>query len=74
MLNTTISKVNILQIDDLQKISQQTFFETFSDSNTEENIKHYLETSFSTHQLSTELSQKNSEFFLPYITIPLSGT
>ena len=63
MLNITISKVNILQIDDLQKISQQTFFETFSDSNTEENIKHYLETSFSIHQLSTELSHKNSEFF-----------
>lgn len=63
MLNITISKINILQVYDLQKISQQTFYETFSDSNTDEDIKHYLETSFSIHQLSNELSHKNSEFF-----------
>lgn len=63
MLHITITKVHILEIDDLQKISKQTFFETFSDSNTEEDIQHYLETSFSTHQLSAELSQKNSEFY-----------
>ncbi len=63
MLNITISKVSLLQIDDLQKISQQTFFEAFSDSNTEEDIKHYLETSFSAQQLYSELSHKNSEFF-----------
>lgn len=63
MQNITISKVNIQQIDDLQKISQQTFIETFAGSNSEENIKDYVNNSLSIQQLSTELSQNNSTFY-----------
>ena len=63
MLNITISKVNIQQIDDLQKISQQTFIETFAESNTEENIKDYISNNLSVAQLCSELSIKNSLFY-----------
>ena len=62
MLNITISEVNFQQIDDLQKISQQTFIETFAESNTEENIKDYINNNLSIAQLSSELSIKNSQF------------
>jgi ribosomal protein S18 acetylase RimI-like enzyme len=63
MLHITISKVNFQQIDDLQKISQQTFIETFAESNTKENIKDYVNNNLSIAQLSSELSIKNSRFY-----------
>jgi ribosomal protein S18 acetylase RimI-like enzyme len=63
MLNITISKVNFQQIDDLQKISQQTFIETFAESNTKENIKDYVNNNLSIAQLASELSLKNSQFY-----------
>jgi ribosomal protein S18 acetylase RimI-like enzyme len=63
MLNITISKVNFQRIDDLQKISQQTFIETFAESNTKENIKDYVNNNLSIAQLASELSLKNSQFY-----------
>lgn len=50
-------------IDRLQKISRQTFHETFSPYNTEDDMIKYLEESFSTERLFTELSNSNSEFY-----------
>ncbi len=49
-------------IDQLQKISRQTFFETFSTKNTEENMRKYLEEGFSIDKLTAELTDKNAEF------------
>lgn len=46
MTNIEINKVTLNQIDQLQKIGRQTFQETFSESNTEENMKSYLEKDF----------------------------
>ncbi|MFC5270795.1 GNAT family N-acetyltransferase [Adhaeribacter terreus] len=58
-----IQKVTIEEIDQLQQIGRQTFAETFSAGNTEENLKKYLAEGFSTEKLTQELSNPNSEFY-----------
>lgn len=58
-----ITKATLNDIDQLQKIGRQTFEETFSESNSEENMKNYLEGGFSNEKLTTELNDKNSEFY-----------
>ncbi|POY37237.1 GNAT family N-acetyltransferase [Flavobacterium alvei] len=63
MTNIEIAKVTLNDIDQLQKIGRQTFEETFSKSNSEENMKTYLEEGFSIQKLTTELNDKNSEFY-----------
>ncbi|WP_277015344.1 GNAT family N-acetyltransferase [Flavobacterium lindanitolerans] len=63
MENIQLKKVTLIDIDQLQKIGRQTFFETFAESNTEENMKEYLEKSFSTEKLNSELNNPNSEFY-----------
>jgi len=63
MTNIYIEKVTLNKIDQLQKIGRQTFHETFSDGNTEDNMKNYLEEGFSIEKLTSELNDKNSEFY-----------
>ncbi len=48
----------------LQRIGRQTFQETFADVNTEEDMKQYLEESFSPEKLTSELTNSNAEFYL----------
>jgi diamine N-acetyltransferase len=63
MENVNIRKVTMDDLDQLQEIGKQTFFETFSAGNTEENMKRYLEEGFSIDKLATELNNKKSEFY-----------
>lgn len=63
MENIDITKVTINDIDQIQKIGKQTFYETFSAGNTEENMKKYLDEGFTTEKLTAELNDKNSEFY-----------
>jgi ribosomal protein S18 acetylase RimI-like enzyme len=64
MMNTIeITKIGKEEILQLQKIGRQTFEETFSESNSEENMKNYLEEGFSKEKLTAELNDKNSEFY-----------
>ena len=58
-----ITKATINDLDQLQKIGRQTFFETFSTGNTEENMMKYLEEGFSAEKLITELNDSNAEFY-----------
>jgi diamine N-acetyltransferase len=58
-----IKKVTLDDIDQLQKIGRQTFYETFSTANTEENMKTYLGKDFALDKLAAELNDKNSEFY-----------
>ncbi len=46
-----------------KKIGSQTFFETFAEANTEEDMEVYLKEAFSIEKLTTELSNKNTEFY-----------
>lgn len=63
MTNINIKKVTLHDIDQLQKIGRQTFYETFSAGNTEENMKKYLDEGFSIKKLTAELNDRNAEFY-----------
>ena len=63
MNDIKIQKVKIDDIEQLQKIGRQTFYETFSFSNSEENMKKYLEKVFSIEKLTDELKDKLAEFY-----------
>jgi diamine N-acetyltransferase len=58
-----IKRVTVSDLDQLQHIGRQTFYETFSAGNTEENMRKYLEEGFTVEKLSAELNDKNSEFY-----------
>ena len=57
------TKVTTRNIDQLQKIGRQTFHETFSSANSEENMSKYLEEVFSIEKLTAELEDQNAEFY-----------
>lgn len=73
MENFKIKKVSINDIIQLQEVGRKTFFETFSESNTEENMTQYLEEGFSVEKLSEELSGDNSEFYFAVIDNTVVG-
>ncbi len=58
-----IEKVNENEAAQLQSLSRQTFAETFSDSNSKENMNKYLTENLSIEKLSEELNNENSHFF-----------
>lgn len=57
---------SIHDLEGIQKIGKQTFIETFSENNTPENMAKYIEESFNTNQLTEELSDPDSKFYLAY--------
>ena len=58
-----ITEITLDDIDQLQKIGRQTFYETFSEYNSEENMLTYLDEKFSKEKLTEELTNKNSKFY-----------
>ncbi len=68
-----ITKATINDLDQLQKIGRQTFFETFSTGNTEENMTKYLNEGFSIDKLTTELNDKNAEFYFATLNDNIIG-
>ncbi len=71
--NIDIVRVTIDDIDSLQKIGRQTFSETFSSGNTEENMEKYLNEEFTSEKLTTELNDKNSEFYFAILNKNVIG-
>lgn len=59
-----IKKCSLDDILDLQKIYRQTFFETFSEQNSEENMRIFLDKAYSEEKLESEIENKESETFL----------
>jgi len=73
MENIGIIRVTKNDVEQLQKISRQTFSDTFSAQNTEENMKKYLEEEFSIEKLTAELNNKSSEFYFAGIDRKIIG-
>jgi ribosomal protein S18 acetylase RimI-like enzyme len=65
--------VSLNEINELQKIGKQTFVETFSSVNSEENMRLYLEKSFATEKLKIELSDINSVFYFAVFNATIIG-
>ncbi len=59
-----IKKIGLDQLVPLQEIGRKTFYDTFFESDSEESMKAYLATSFSTQKLTAELENPHSEFYL----------
>lgn len=68
-----ITKVNLDQLDQLQKIGKATFTETFSAANTEENMKEYLDSGFSATKLKADLTDKNSQIYFALLENSVIG-
>ena len=60
----TICPASILQLELFKKIGSQTFYETFVDTNTKQDMQEYLDKNFSTIKLTQELNNPDSSFYL----------
>lgn len=58
-----IRKLDITDLENLQKISILTFRETFEEVNTKEDMQKYLDENLSLERLKNELENQNSEFY-----------
>lgn len=68
-----IKKASITDVRQLQIIGRQTFYETFKEGNTEDDLNKYLKDSFSTQKILTELNNSNSEFYFAYSNNQIVG-
>ena len=68
-----ITKATLNDIEKLQNIGRQTFYETFAEVNLEENMAKYLEKSFATEKLPSELKNESSYFYLAEIDEKIIG-
>ncbi|MDF7814004.1 N-acetyltransferase [Hymenobacter sp. YC55] len=59
----TITPVGLSDLDRLQQIGRQTFFETFAASNSEQNMQTYLAEGFSKEKLTAALLEPHSAFY-----------
>lgn len=62
-LNIKISKATIDEAESLRNISIQTFTETFSEHNTENDMQKYISENLNPEKLLSELQTENSEFY-----------
>jgi len=63
MENIEIIKATTGNLHKLQQISRDTFSETFSSDHNNDNMNKYMEKSFSDEKLTSELQNKDSEFY-----------
>jgi ribosomal protein S18 acetylase RimI-like enzyme len=68
-----VYQIGLKEITQLQEIGKQTFFETFAESNSEENMQKYLEEGFTIEKLTSELTNPNSEFFFASLDNQIIG-
>lgn len=63
-MNTiTITQVTLNDLAQLQEIGIQTFYETFKDDNSAEDMQDYLEKSFNLDKLKSEVENEYSQFY-----------
>ena len=68
-----VTQVSNSEIQELQKIGRQTFSETFSSVNSDENMIKYLDEGFSVEKLSAELADKNTQFYFAKLNNEIIG-
>lgn len=66
MASIIINTASTEDLETLQSLGRQTFSETFAESNSEEAMNTYLEESFSTEKMESELSNPYSYFFIAW--------
>lgn len=73
MNDIEIFKVSVQEVEQLQQIARNTFYETFASLNTEENMRQYLDEGFSTAKLLAELRDPNAEFYFAFMGKEVMG-
>ena len=68
-----IKKLTPNELNLLQEISQSTFYETFAEHNSEEDMRSYLENNLSIKKLKQEILNPNSEFYFVSIDDKVIG-
>ncbi|MEJ5048881.1 GNAT family N-acetyltransferase [Chryseobacterium culicis] len=66
MSSIIINKATAEDLDVVQSLGIQTFSETFAEDNTEESMKKYLEESFNTEKVKSELNNPDSLFYIAW--------
>jgi len=61
-----IRLIDIQSVEVLQRLAHQTFFETFAEVNSPENMQKYLDENLSIEMLSKELTNKASQFYIAF--------
>lgn len=64
MDNIEIRKANQKDIELLQNIGRQTFFEKFTENNTKENMNKYAAEAYNFEKTASEINNVNSQFYL----------
>lgn len=73
MENIDIKSVTLSDIDQLQQISRQTFYETFAVENTEEDMQQYLNEDLSKDRLTAEFNNPDAEFYFAMLNDHVIG-
>lgn len=73
MINITIRKVTLADLDVLLAISKQTFFDAFEAQNNPEDFKIYTDAAFTADKLKSELLNPNSVFYFAVYQDDIAG-
>jgi ribosomal protein S18 acetylase RimI-like enzyme len=73
IVNIILNRATIIDINQLQQVSRQTFYETFAPVNTKENMRKYLEEELSIEKLTDELVNADSEFYFAILENKVIG-
>jgi ribosomal protein S18 acetylase RimI-like enzyme len=66
MSSIIINKASAEDLEIVQSLGIKTFSETFAEDNTEEAMKKYLEESFNTEKIKSELNNPDSHFYIAW--------
>ncbi|MCA6066389.1 GNAT family N-acetyltransferase [Chryseobacterium sp. RG1] len=65
-MSILIKKASIKDLETLQNLGRETFYETFSAHNSEEEMQNYLNKSFASEKLTAEINHPESQFFIAW--------
>ena len=72
-MNYSITPCTIKDVEALQLVASHTFIETFSEQNTAENMKGYIEKAFALSKLEVELRNPHSQFYFVRVNDEIVG-
>ncbi len=63
-MTKTLKRITVAEVETLQKLSIETFSDTFKDQNSAQDLADYLKTAYDLSKLTAELNDPNSQFYL----------
>jgi diamine N-acetyltransferase len=72
-LNFELKRATVVDVQNLQKIGRDTFYETFHEQNDEQTMEDYLQQAFASEKLLSEIKNPESIIKLLYVNNELAG-